>query len=101
MKNKPAEPIVVETIKRTRKRIEIGWSQGEAEFDLAERDLPLPSFGAALDGEEDDGDENGGSSDAAAAAELPLDGDAKKKKRARKSAIARDGDGAPVEAAAK
>lgn len=46
---KPTLAINVASIKRTRKRIEIAWTQGDAAFDLKERDNPLPSFVAALD----------------------------------------------------
>ena len=47
----PEKPrsIQITSVKRTRKTIEIGWTQGDASFDLCERDNPLPSFGAALD----------------------------------------------------
>ena len=53
-KDAPAAPekprsIQITSVKRTRKTIEIGWTQGDASFDLSERDNPLPSFGAALD----------------------------------------------------
>jgi hypothetical protein len=53
-KDAPAAPekprsIQIKSVKRTRKTIEIGWEQGDASFDLSERDNPLPSFGAALD----------------------------------------------------
>lgn len=41
--------IEIVTIKRTRKRIEIAWHQGDASFGLKERDNPLPSFVAAFD----------------------------------------------------
>jgi hypothetical protein len=41
--------IQIKSVKRGRKSIEIGWEQGDASFDLCERDNPLPSFGAALD----------------------------------------------------
>jgi hypothetical protein len=44
----PATLQIVE-IKRTRKRIEIAWTQGKSRFDLAETDNPLPSFMASLD----------------------------------------------------
>jgi hypothetical protein len=53
-KDAPAAPekprsIQIKSVKRTRKTIEIGWEQGDASFDLSERDNPLPSFGQALD----------------------------------------------------
>jgi hypothetical protein len=46
---KPELAIDIHTIKRTRKRIEINWTQGEAKFGLKERDNPLQSFNLALD----------------------------------------------------
>jgi hypothetical protein len=41
-------PIVITTINRTRKSIRIGWTQGDASFDLDETDNPLPAFNLAL-----------------------------------------------------
>jgi hypothetical protein len=45
------QPLTIEIVevKRTRKRIEISWTQGKSKFDLAETDNPLPSFLTALD----------------------------------------------------
>lgn len=45
------QPLTIEIVevKRTRKRIEIAWTQGKSRFDLAETDNPLPSFLTALD----------------------------------------------------
>ena len=43
-----ARPIVITSVKRTRKTIEIAWTQGDASFDLSERDNPLPAFTEAL-----------------------------------------------------
>lgn len=40
--------IEITSVKRTSKRIEISWTQGEASFNLAERDNPLPQFVASL-----------------------------------------------------
>jgi hypothetical protein len=47
----PSQPLTIQIveIKRTRKRIEIAWTQGKSRFDLAETDNPLPSFMASLD----------------------------------------------------
>lgn len=42
-------PIEIVSVKRTRKTIAIKWRQGDATFDLNERDNPLPSFYEALD----------------------------------------------------
>lgn len=53
-KTKPAKAekpkaIVIVSVHRTRKTIEIAWKQGDASFDLSERDNPLPGFNAAMD----------------------------------------------------
>lgn len=50
-KPKVEKPKAIEivSVKRTRKTIEIGWKQGDASFDLSERDNPLPGFNKALD----------------------------------------------------
>lgn len=48
LKEKP-KPIQIGTIKRTRKAIQIHWTQGDSKFDLNERDNPLPAFNDALD----------------------------------------------------
>jgi len=45
----PTLAIEIKSVKRTRKRVEIAWSQGESAFDLAERDNPLPGFSRSLD----------------------------------------------------
>lgn len=41
--------IEIVSVKRTRKTIDIAWKQGDASFDLSERDNPLPGFNKALD----------------------------------------------------
>lgn len=41
--------IAIVSVKRTRKTIEIAWKQGDASFDLSERDNPLPGFNKAMD----------------------------------------------------
>jgi hypothetical protein len=43
------KPIEIVSVKRTRKTIEIAWRQGDADFDLSERDNPLASFIKSLD----------------------------------------------------
>jgi hypothetical protein len=45
------QPLTIQIveIKRTKRRIEIAWTQGKSRFDLAETDNPLPSFMASLD----------------------------------------------------
>lgn len=43
IKPKPM-PIVISSVGVGRKNIRIGWEQGDASFDLCERDNPLPSF---------------------------------------------------------
>ena len=43
------KPIEIVSVKRTRKTIEIAWRQGDADFDLSERDNPLASFVRSLD----------------------------------------------------
>jgi hypothetical protein len=45
----PSLAIEIKSVKRTKKRIEIAWCQGESAFDLAERDNPLPGFTRSLD----------------------------------------------------
>jgi hypothetical protein len=45
----PTLAIEIKSVKRTRKRIEIAWCQGESAFDLAERDNPLPGFTRSID----------------------------------------------------
>lgn len=49
--DEPVKPraIQITSVKRTRKTIEIGWTQAESAFELCERDNPLPSFITALD----------------------------------------------------
>lgn len=47
-KEKP-RAIEILSVARTRKTIRIAWQQGDARFDLEERDNPLPSFTKALD----------------------------------------------------
>jgi hypothetical protein len=42
------KPIIILKVRRTRKTIEIAWEQGDAAFDLAERDNPLPAFDKAF-----------------------------------------------------
>ena len=46
-----SQPLTIEIVqvKRTRKRIEISWTQGKSKFDLAETDNPLPGFLTAMD----------------------------------------------------
>lgn len=46
---KPELAIQIGKVKRTRKRIEIDWGQGDAAFVLRERDNPLPSFNVSFD----------------------------------------------------
>lgn len=46
---KPELAIDIVSVKRTRKRIEINWTQGDHKFGLKEPDNPLPSFTIALD----------------------------------------------------
>lgn len=43
------KPIVIVSVKRTRKTIAIAWTQGDATFDIEERDNPLPAFVKAMD----------------------------------------------------
>lgn len=43
------KPIVIVKVRRTRKTIQIAWEQGDAAFDLDERDNPLPAFNKAFD----------------------------------------------------
>lgn len=47
-KDKP-RPIEIVSVERKRKTIVIYWKQGDAKFDLEERDNPLPSFTKAMD----------------------------------------------------
>lgn len=51
MPSKTEKPKIIEivSVRRTRKTIAIAWTQGDASFDLEERDNPLPAFTAALD----------------------------------------------------
>lgn len=48
-KKERPKPIVIVSVKRTRKTIAIAWTQGDAAFDLEERDNPLPAFTKAMD----------------------------------------------------
>ena len=43
------KPIEIVSVKRTRRTIDISWKQGDASFDLSERDNPLPDFSTAMD----------------------------------------------------